>query len=62
MPIAHGEARAVLARWQPILRLADWGIDLRLVTGTWRKSGDVKVKPVRRQRGGPAVGVPGGAG
>jgi hypothetical protein len=43
MPITHDEARAVLARWQPILRLADWDIDLRLVTGTWRKSGDVKV-------------------
>jgi len=25
--------RAVLARWQPILRLADWDVDLRLVTG-----------------------------
>jgi hypothetical protein len=43
MPITHDEAHAVLARWQPILRLADWDIDLRLVTGTWRKSGDVKV-------------------
>jgi len=43
MPITHDEARAVLARWQPILRLADWDIDLRLVTGSWRKSGDVKV-------------------
>ncbi len=43
MPITHDEARAVLARWQPILRLADWDIDLRLVTGVWRKSGDVKV-------------------
>jgi hypothetical protein len=43
MPITHDEACDVLARWQPILRLADWDIDLRLVTGTWRKSGDVKV-------------------
>jgi hypothetical protein len=43
MPITRDEARDVLARWQPILRLADWDIDLRLVTGTWRKSGDVKV-------------------
>ena len=43
MPITPDEARAVLARWQPILRLADWDIDLRLVDTAWRKSGDVKV-------------------
>ena len=43
MPIIEDDARVVLARWQPILRLADWDIDLRLVTSAWRKSGDVKV-------------------
>ena len=43
MPITRDEARAVLARWQPTLRLADWDIDLQLVAGAWRKSGDVKV-------------------
>jgi hypothetical protein len=43
MPITRDEARTILERWQPILRLADWDIDLRLVTGPWRKSGDVKV-------------------
>ena len=43
MTIAREEARDILARWQPILRLADWDIDLRLVTTPWRKSGDVKV-------------------
>jgi hypothetical protein len=43
MAITADEARAVLARWQPILRLADWDIDLRLVVTPWRKSGDVKV-------------------
>jgi hypothetical protein len=43
MPIATDDARAVLARWQPILRLADWDIDLRLVETPWRKTGDVKV-------------------
>jgi hypothetical protein len=43
MPITPDDARVVLARWQPILRLADWDIDLRLVTGAWRKSGDIKV-------------------
>jgi len=41
--ISADEARAVLARWQPILRLADWDVDLRLVETPWRKSGDVKV-------------------
>jgi len=43
MAITREEARAILARWQPVLRLADWDIDLRLVTTAWRKSGDVKV-------------------
>jgi hypothetical protein len=43
MPITHREARVILARWQPILRLADWDIELRLVSGPWRRSGDVKV-------------------
>jgi len=43
MTITRDEAVEILARWQPILRLADWDIDLRLVTGSWRKSGDVKV-------------------
>jgi hypothetical protein len=43
MSITPDEARAVVARWQPILRLADWDIDLRLVDTPWRKTGDVKV-------------------
>jgi hypothetical protein len=43
MPITADEARAILTRWQPILRLADWDIDLRLVETPWRKTGDVKV-------------------
>ncbi|MFH1475336.1 MAG: hypothetical protein ABIG85_05695 [Chloroflexota bacterium] len=43
MRITRDEARATLARWQPILRLADWDIDLQLVSGPWRKGGDVKV-------------------
>jgi hypothetical protein len=43
MTVALEDARPVLAHWQPILRLADWDIDLRLVSGDWRKSGDVKV-------------------
>ena len=43
MTVDIQDARAILARWQPILRLADWDIDLRLVTGAWRKGGDIKV-------------------
>ena len=43
MTITRDDAREVLARWQPILRLAEWDIDLRLVTTPWRKTGDVKV-------------------
>ena len=43
MTITREQARDILARWQPILRLADWDIDLRLVTTPWRKSGDIKV-------------------
>ena len=43
MTITRDEAVETLARWQPILRLADWDIDLRLVSTPWRKTGDVKV-------------------
>jgi hypothetical protein len=61
MAIGAEEARAVLAHWQPILRLADWDIDLRLVDTPWRKSGDVKVdlddrKAVLLVRAGQAPG------
>lgn len=43
MPVTEGQARALLARWQPLLRLADWDVDVRLVSRRWRKSGDIKV-------------------
>jgi hypothetical protein len=43
MPITPEEAAAALARWQPVLRLADWDIEVRLVETPWRKTGDVKV-------------------
>jgi hypothetical protein len=43
MPITYEEARPVLERWQPTLRLADWDIDLRIVEREWRKSGDIKI-------------------
>jgi hypothetical protein len=43
MTITLEQAAALLAQWQPRLRLADWDVDLRIVTGAWRKSGDIKV-------------------
>jgi hypothetical protein len=43
MTVDPDQARAILARWQPVVRLADWDVDLRVVTTPWRKSGDVKV-------------------
>jgi len=43
MSITVEAASALLARWQPMLRLADWDVRLRLVETPWRKSGDIKV-------------------
>jgi hypothetical protein len=43
MTVTLAEARSLLARWQPVLRLADWDIEPRVVDGEWRKSGDIKV-------------------
>jgi len=57
MAITSDEARMVLARWQPIPRLADWDIDLRIVTGptplsfgSLRDEVDREVGPVRSTR------------
>jgi hypothetical protein len=30
-------------RWQGILRLCDWDIELRMVETEWRKTGDIKI-------------------
>jgi hypothetical protein len=43
MAITCDEAKSLLERWQPTLRLADWDIEVRLVAGEWRKSGDIKI-------------------
>lgn len=43
MALVIDEARAALARWQPVLRLADWDIDVRVVETEWRKTGDIKI-------------------
>jgi hypothetical protein len=34
---------ACLARWQGVLRLADWDIRAQIAPAGWRKSGDVKI-------------------
>lgn len=36
-------ARACLTKWQSILRLMDWDIQLSLVTTDWKKTGDIKI-------------------
>jgi hypothetical protein len=43
MTVLETEARGALARWQPLMRLADWDIELQMVATPWRKSGDIKV-------------------
>jgi len=37
------ELQRHLKKWQDILRLRDWDIKLHIVTGKWRKFGDVKI-------------------
>ena len=39
------KAREILRRWQGLLRLSDWDIELRVVDPetNWRKRGDVKI-------------------
>ena len=32
-----------LAHWQPLLRLADWDIKIKIAPASWRKSGDIKI-------------------
>lgn len=33
----------LLKKWQDILRLRDWDIQIRIVDKSWRKSGDIKM-------------------
>ena len=39
----NGEALCLMRRWQDVLRLRDWDIELRIVETQWRKSADVKI-------------------
>ena len=43
MKVTKEQVTEHLARWQGILRLRDWDIDVRIVDQPWRKSGDIKV-------------------
>ena len=44
------KAREILRRWQGLLRLSDWDIELRVVDPetNWRKRGDVKIDTANR--------------
>lgn len=37
------EITALLAKWQDILRLRDWDINIEFVGIPWRKTGDIKI-------------------
>jgi hypothetical protein len=41
--VKKADIEPLLEKWQDILRLRDWDIDLRMVRRGWRKSGDIKI-------------------
>jgi hypothetical protein len=43
MVVDRGKIEEYLNKWQDILRLRDWDIEVKIVKGEWRKSGDIKV-------------------
>jgi hypothetical protein len=43
MKVGKEQVIELVARWQAILRLRDWNIDVHIVNQVWRKSGDIKV-------------------
>jgi hypothetical protein len=43
MLVNRGKIEEYLNKWQDILRLRDWDIEIRIPRGEWRKSGDIKV-------------------
>jgi len=43
MGIDKRAAADALTRWQDILRLRDWDVELQIVRKNWRKSGDIKI-------------------
>ena len=47
--INKNNIQELLAKWQKILRLQDWDIELEVVDREWRKSGDVKIDLCNKQ-------------
>lgn len=43
MVVSMDRVQELLNKWQDILRLRDWDIQVRLVETEWRKSGDIKM-------------------
>lgn len=43
MSVSLEEINKLLGKWQAILRLSDWDIQVRIVKTKWRKSGDIKI-------------------
>jgi len=43
MRVTRKELQKHLHKWQDLLRLRDWDIELRIVRTKWRKSGDIKI-------------------
>lgn len=43
MKIDEKDIQGHLSKWQSILRLRDWDIQVKLVKTKWRKSGDIKI-------------------
>lgn len=49
MTLDMKECERFLEKWQPVLRLQDWDIKIRIVDTPWRKSGDIKIDECNRQ-------------
>lgn len=43
MIVSLEQVQELLCKWQDILRLRDWDIQVRLAETEWRKSGDIKM-------------------
>lgn len=41
--------REILNKWQKVLKLQDWDIELKMVDTQWRKSGDIKIDMESKQ-------------
>lgn len=43
MAVSSDKIQELVQKWQDILRLRDWDIQVRIVETEWRKSGDIKM-------------------